>query len=219
MKIYFPKKYILLLLTVSLLITACTKPADNPQQVAEKYWRLIQSGNTKAAELLVSKQSRQTFSHDIKSIKPVKNFVLKGSRTTISTIINPSVTNPAADQPFDTVLVLEQGQWKVDTRQTHIPISPDVANQQQKKLANDISKSISDNLNTMNKEMNKGIKLLNQALQQGSKDMSESFVNGMKQLNESMKKSIEKLKRLRQQDNSQPTAPATPDKNKDEGVI
>ncbi len=219
MKFYFPKNTTLWLITASLLITACTKPAENPQQVAEKYWQLIQSGNTKAAKLLVSSQSRPTFDADMKQLKPVKSFILKGSRTSVTTVLNPSANNPASNRSFtfNTILVLEHGQWKVDTSQTHIPAAPDTASQQ--KLTNDISRSIHDNLNTMNSEMNKGIKLLNEALQEGSKDMSDSFVKGMKQLNESMKKSIEKLKRRRQQDNPQPIAPAIPDRNKGEGVI
>ncbi len=212
------KKHYLWLMATTLLISACAKPAEDPTAVANKYWKLIQSGNTKAAERLVATKSRQAFESSIKNLKSVQHFELKNSRTSITTILNPSSVNPALNQPFNTILVLEQGQWKIDATQTQMPPDRAAEKQLQQKRADDFSKSMRNNLDSINESMHEGIQLLNEALRDGSKDMSNSLLKGMQELNRSMKKSIEQLKRRKQQD-QQPSPPTSPGSTNGEGMI
>ncbi len=210
------KQYSLWLIVSTLLISACAKPAKSPASVAHQYWQLIQDGKTKAAEQLVSSNSRQAFEDTIKTLKPVRHFELKNSRTSVTTILNPSTTNPALNQPFNTSLILEQGRWRIDATQTQIPLERAATKQQQP--GDNFSKSMRNNMHAMSNNMHEGIKLLNNALRNGSKDMHNSFLKGMKKLNESMQKSIAALKRHKQQD-QQPSVPAQPNANKGEGII
>ncbi len=204
----------ILALALALTTAACSRVAPNPQTVASEYWTQMQSGNTAAAKQLVSASSRSNFEQQIKTLKPVQKFILGNGHAVVSTTLNPSESTQ--HQPFDTVLVLENGRWRVDASRTHLPADMDSSKQQQKKLADKLSKSIRTNLNEMNKTMHEGAQLLNNALHDGSRDMKQSLLKGIKQLNESMQHSIEQLKLRRQQQNPPPGKPNTA---KGEGVI
>lgn len=189
----------MLIFALAFTTTACSRVAPNPQTVASEYWTQIQAGDTAAARKLVSTSSRSKFDQQIKTLKPVQKFTLGNTHAVVSTTLNAAATSPAQQQPFDMVLVLENGRWRVDASQTHLPADMDSSKQQQKKLADKLSKSIRTNLDEMNKTMHEGAQLLNNALHDGSRDMEQSLLKGIKQLNESMRHSIEQLKRRQQQ--------------------
>ncbi len=211
----------LLILALALATTACSRVAPNPQTVASEYWTQIQAGDTTAARELVSTSSRSKFDQQIKTLKPVQKFTLGNTHAVVSTTLNPSATSPANNQSFDTMLVLENGRWRVDANRTLLPADMDSSKQQQEKLADKLSKSIQTNLDEMDKTMREGAQLLNNALRDGSRDMEQSLLKGIKQLNESMQHSIEQLKRRRQQQNPPPGKfhPASPNVTNGEGVI
>lgn len=204
---------ILSILALSLVVSACTKPAQDPHTIAEQYWSHIQAGNTNAAKILVSADTRPAFEKNIATLKPVKQFTLDNTRTSITTVLIPVAPESRQTQPFETVLVLEHGQWRIDAAKTQVPVSPEEKAQQ---LSDELSKTMEHNLDSLDEAMHEGLQLLNDALRDGSRDMSESFLKGMKELNESMQRSIEQLKKHRQQ---QPPPASTPDPNKGEGVI
>ncbi len=181
------------------LLSACYQPAPSPDSVTETYWTLIQTGKLAEAERLVSDDSRAAFRSQFTKLEPVTHFSLGKSTTTVETILNPSTAVDARNQPFHTVLKLENGQWKIDANQTRIPPKPVSHEEQLERLTQDLSQTMRNNLDTLDETMREGVKLLNEALRDSSREMGDSLLNGMKELNESMKRSLEQLKQRRQQ--------------------
>jgi len=201
---YKAKRTTPLLIIFSFTLFACTQPAEDPTTVADRYWHDIQNGNTVEAEKLVSSNSRYTFSESkdrTATIKSVTNSdPLTTVRTTITTI-DPD-TQVTYTQSFDTVLVLEQGQWKVDVKHSQIPPVP---------VDEKLSDSMKESIETIDEALTQGMKMLNEALREGSEEMGDSLMNLMNELNDSMQQSIDKLKQRReQQEQEQQQKPAEP---------
>jgi len=216
---------------LSLFLTACTQPAEDPKTVADKYWNLLQSGNTTEAEKLVTVNSRRDFSQHSDRISADSKI----ENSTAQTIVNTTITtsnpdnNSSHKETFETVLILQQGEWKIDVTQSTIPPSPTAREEELQKLAEELSQSMQKNIDSIDESMSQGMQLLNQALREGSKEMGNSLLHLMNELNSSMQKSIDKMKQRRQ--DTTPQAPqATPKSqpqntdqqptpNKDEGMI
>lgn len=209
---------ILITLALSLTLLACTQPAENPKTIADKYWQLLQSGNTIEAEKLVSVDSRRYLSSHTDRIDSISQLENGEARTLVSTTI--TTTNPGNNfshsQTFDTVLVLQQGEWKIDISQSPIPPSPSAREEELQKLAEELSRSMQENIDSVDETMSQGMQLLNEALREGSKEMGDSLLNMMNQLNKSMKDSIDQMKERRKQNppEQQQSKPGS-----DEGMI
>jgi mevalonate kinase len=214
----------LLLIPVALLtLTACLPTAEDPKSVADKYWQSMQTGNQAEAEKLVTINSRRYLASHKDRMATITQLDNGDARTIVSTTIttiNPE-TGYEYEETFDTVLVMEQGQWKVDIRQTEIPPSPVARQEELDRLAEELNESMQENIESIDEAMNEGMHMLNEALQEGSKDMSESLLRLMDELNESMHESIEQMKKRRQQqlEEQQQQEPTTPDPEKGEGMI
>jgi hypothetical protein len=218
---------LLLLSALSAGMAACTQPAEEPEAVAHKYWQLLQSGNTQEAEKLISANSQQAFKEHSARILSNSQFDTGEARTIVSTTIttvNPE-NNIQQSETFDTVLVLQNGQWKIDANQSPIPPEPVSKKEEIEKLKNELSESLHENIKSIDEAMNQGLEMLNEAMHEGSKEMGQSLLNMMNELNTSMKKSIDKMKQRRQQppENSPQQEPdnnlPTPDPDKGEGMI
>lgn len=211
------KKNYYWLIFATLFITACNQPADDPEVIAKRYWYLIQTGDYQAAEQMVSKNTRDNFQQEVKQMRTIEQVELNASQTNIRTTLNPSSQHPTLNQPFSTVLVLEQGKWKIDAAQTQVPPERSIAEKQRQKRADEFSKSLQKNIHSIDEAMRDGLKQLNDALSTGSKDMGDSLLKAVQELNESMQESIEKMKQRK--DSNRPTEPAQPDTNNGEGII
>lgn len=216
------KKMLLLLSSITLI--ACTQPADDPKTVADKYWQLLNEGKTLEAEKLVSINSRRDFSQHINRVTKDTPIESGDSKTIVSTTItttNPQ-TNYSTTKNFDTVLVLEQGQWKIDIPQTKIPASPSAQEEELNRMAEELSKTMQHNIDSIDEAMNEGMHLLNEVLRDGSTEMGNSLMQLMNELNQSMQESIDRMKERRQQNNPQPPAEDNkpqPDPDQGEGMI
>jgi len=217
------KQSFFLLILTSLLLSACTQPAEDPKVIADKYWKYIQSGNIDEAKKLASINSQPVLQQHRNRIDQNTQINNAGAKT----IINTTVTTIDADnnrhsETFNTVLVLQQGQWKVDVEQSQIPPAPGETEKQIKQLANELSESMQENIESMDDAMNQGMQLLNEALRDGSKEMGDSLLQMMDELNTTMQKSINKMKQRReQQKQPQQQKPQTiqPDPRQGEGRI
>ena len=214
----------LLLIPVALFtLTACLPVAEDPKSVADKYWQSMQTDNHAEAEKLVTINSRRYLASHKERMETITQLDNDEAKTTVSTTI--TTINPENgyeyEETFDTVLVLEQGQWKVDIRQTEIPPSPIARQEELDRLSEELNESMQQNMESIDEAMNEGMHMLNEALQEGSKDMSESLLRLMNELNQSMHESIEQIKKRRQQqlEEQQQQQPATPDPEKGEGMI
>lgn len=211
---------------LSFTLLACNKPAEDPKAVADKYWQLIQSGNIAEAEKLVSINSKGVLEqHSIRtdSSDQLKNSEAKTIVSTTITTVNPD-NNYSDIRTFDTVLVLEQGQWKVDVEQSQIPPSASEKEQQLQQLSDELSESMKQNMESIDDAMSEGMQLLNEAMREGSQEMGESLLNLMNELNNSMQESIEKMKerreqQLQQQQDQQPPQPPQTNPHEGEGMI
>jgi len=215
-------KYIFLLTTSILFVSACTQPAEDPKTIADKYWQYIQAGNTIEAEKLISTNGQQALQEHSKRMN-ANTQVNSGEATTIVsttiTTLDPG-SNYRHTETFNTVLVLQQGQWKVDAGRSQMPPAPDEKEKQMKKLADELSQSMQKNVESMDDAVNQGMQLLNEALRDGSKEMGDSLLHLMNELNATMQESIDKMKQRReQQKQEKQQQQSSPDPRQGEGMI
>lgn len=207
------KHTILFALLACTSLAACQQTIDTPKQVSEKYWNALKSGDIATAKSLVSKNTQANFDSylalpDDKRIT-LENIKLGEEKTTVHTTITSQASdtnqNQDSDQfDFETILVLEDGQWKIDASRTQVP----VPQRQEQPSSNDqLSEALQENLDSMNEALEEGADMLNEFMQEGSREMSESLLKGMNKMNESLREAIENMKQRReQQDSPQPPA-------------
>lgn len=216
-----------LLLLLSFILPACSQPAEDPKSVAEKYWNLLQHGKITEAEKMLSSNSRQIAPH---SKRINSNTILSNGEATtvISTTI--TTTNPHTHyshiETFDTILILQQGKWKIDITQSQIPVAPSAREEEIQQMAEELSESMQKNIDSIDEAMSEGMQLLDEALREGSKEMGDSLLQLMNELNNSMEKSIDRMKRRREQQTPQQQDPrddqnqqTQPDLRQGEGMI
>lgn len=203
-------KLFTLALTSSLLF-ACKPATEDPGMVAEKYWQAMKTGDTETARALVSTNSQQAF--NAYTNQPEENKIsiddvtLGTEHTSINTVLHPAGDpgkNSDDHRTFDTILVLEDGQWKIDAERTVIPPPKTPEQKELDELAEQLTESMQESLDTMDDAMSEGMKFLNDALREGSKEMGESLLDQMDELKKSMRDSIEEMKKQRQQKQSKP---------------
>jgi hypothetical protein len=190
----------LLIALLSLSATACMHQADDPREVASNYWQALKNGDGETARSLVSTDSRQAF--DDYMALPTDRKTAIGSvslgteKTTIITLVYPEGNAPDDFDTFDTVLVMEDGKWRIDAERTIIP-RPAPSDRELDELADQLSESMQENIDTLEEAMNEGMKLLDEALREGSRDMSESMLKGMEEMNRALRESIEEMQKQR----------------------
>ncbi len=215
------KKFLIIFFTTAI-VAACTPVAENPRDVAAQYWQALKRGDTETARSFVSLDSQQSFDEYL-TLPPdqqtaIGEINLGTQQTIVVTIIYPEGNAPDDYRAFDTVMVLENGQWKIDATQSFIPPSSKPAGRELEEMAEQLSESMQKNIDSMEDAMAEGMRLLNDALREGSKEMGESMLRGMEELNESMQESIEQMKKRReQQQRSEPLPP--PAKDNGEGLL
>ncbi len=219
-----PQHFFILLL--SLTLAACIQPTDDPKTVADKYWLYLQTGNTTEAKKLLTTNSHQDFSQHtsrINSSTQLNNSDAKAVVKTSITTINPA-TGYSHTETFNTVLVLQQGQWKIDINQTQIPPQPSAQQEKIQQLTEELSESMQENIESIDDAMSEGMQTLNEALRDGSKEMGDSLLHLMNELNRTMQKSIDKMKQRREQqmqeqNPEQNKQQPQPDSRQGEGMI
>jgi len=212
---------LLLLILISLSLFACTLTAEDPKTVADKYWQYLQTGNTTEAEKLLSLNSSQAFSEHVSRINAdtqIDNTEARALVNTSITTIDPA-TNHSRTESFNTVLVLQQGQWKIDSNQTQIPPAPSAPEKEIQQLSEELSESMQKNVESIDNAMNEGMQMLNEALRDGSKEMGDSLLHLMNELNNTMQESVDRMKKRREQEQQVQPLESQPDPDKGEGMI
>ena len=176
--------------------------ADEPRDVAGRYWQALKNGDNTTARSLVSTDSQEAFDAYIAKPADEKTAIgevnLGTEQTTIITIVYPEGGSPDKFDTFDTVLILEDGQWKIDAERTIVP-RPAPSDRELDELADQLSDSMQENIDSMEEAMEQGLKMLDEALREGSRDMGESMLKGMEEMNRALRESIEEMQRRRQQ--------------------
>lgn len=212
-----PYTRIITCLLTGLLLTACNQKAEDPKTVADRYWLNLQSGNTEEARKLITQNSRPLFEQHavrINNNTQVKNSEAHTTVTTTITRIDPQDSNRTTTT-FETVLVQEQGHWKVDIEQSPVPPEANADDGELEKMAEQLSESLEKNMQTMDEAVEHGLKMLDEAMEEGSKEISQSLLELMDKLNRTMEESVEQMKKRRQQPSQLPP----PDPSQGEGAI
>jgi len=199
-------KHTLLITFLSFFVLSACQQTSTPEQVAEQYWQALQSGDITTAKKLVSKNSQGELVVYLSipdDKKPALSSIKLGeTNASINTTINGQIN-------FETILILEGGEWKIDASRSQPP-SP-----QQPDQPSDFEQ-LSDNLQeNMGHALEEGTDMLNKFMEEGSNEMSETLLKGMNKMNEALREATEKMKQRREQQ-----APQQPDNNNDgEGLI
>ena len=220
------KSQLFFILLLSFTLSACIPHADDPKTVADKYWLYLQTGNTTEAKKLLTINSTHAFSEHssrINSNTQIDNSEARALVNTSITTINPT-TSQSRTESFNTILVLQQGQWKIDINQTQIPPAPSAQEEKIQQLTEELSKSMQGNLESIDDAMSEGMQTLNEALRDGSKEMGDSLLHLMNELNHTMQKSIDKMKerrkqQIQEQNPEQNKQQPQPDLRQGEGMI
>ncbi len=204
-------KKLLIISSVLFLTSACVDKTDSPRQVAEQYWDALSNGDFSTARKLVSESTRQNLD-DYLALAPnqktsLGKIKLGDELTTVATTIYPDNAEPEINYELETVLILENGQWKIDAARTQAPITISANEEELEKLAEQLSESMKENIDTMDDAVTEGLQMLNETLEDGSKEMGESLLKLMNELNSSMQESIDKMKQHREQKKQQQTQP------------
>ena len=204
---------ILCVLLASSFLVACQQNTDSPKQVAKKYWQALKSGDTVTTKQLVSKNTQTNLDNYLalpdNQKMALDEIKLGEEKTTVHTTITSLTSNASQNQSashvnFETILILEEGKWRVDASRTQIPVPQ---KQETPSKDNQLSESLQKNLDSMDEALEEGADMLNEFMQEGSKEMSDSLLKGMNKMNESLREAIEKMKQRReQQDSLQPPA-------------
>lgn len=213
------------ILLLSLSLIACTPTIDDPKVIADKYWQYLLAGNLSEAEKLVSRDSRQAFSVHSDRMASITQLDSGEAKTIVSTTIttlNPN-SNFSHTQTFNTVLVLQDGQWKIDANQSTLPPALSASEEKRQQTTEELSDSMRKNMESIDEAMTEGMQMLNEVLSDGSKEMEQSLLHMMNELNNSMQESIDKMKQRRgQQEQAVPEQPPQtpqPDPRQGEGMI
>ena len=205
----------ILIVLASINLIACQQETDSPRQVTEKYWRALKNGDSETARQLVSNTSQHDFDQEMarpENIKiPLNEISVGTEQMTVTTIITSNGQHIA----FDTVLIQENGDWKIDVSRTQIPVVQAGEPQTEAPLPD----ALQENLDSMNEALEEGADMLNEFMHEGSKEMSESLLKGMEKMNESLREAMDKMKERREQQESE-QAPADQNNNGNgEGLI
>lgn len=211
----------LITLSATILLTACMHEAEDPKLVAQQYWQALVDKDYETAQQLVSNDSQDDFDSHVEAVNnpgALSQVALDDHRTVVITTLNPSNDKPYNDRPFESVMVLEDGHWKIDLEQTRLPPPPTDLEKQLNEMANGLSDSVDESLDTMEDVIDESMRLLDETLNQGSREMSDSFESAMRKMQEAMRESIESMKRRRDQMEQAPE-PAPAPNAEGEGVI
>ena len=208
-----PVLTILATLLVAASVTACKQAAQNPRDVAQQYWQALKADDTNTARELVTTETQSELDAYLQLPAEEKTALgdvnLGAEKTTVVTIVYPDAANPEDYRVFETVLELENGQWKVDASQS-LPPKPSVpTDQEMDELAEQLNESVQENIESIEEAMSEGMRMLHEAMRQGSQDMGESLLRGMEELNRSMQESIEQMQKRRElQEQQEQQAPS-----------
>lgn len=203
------------ILLTCLSLSACQQSTESPKLIAEKYWQSLKTGDFSTAKKLVSTTTQANLDEYLaladEEKSPLTNIEFGSELATVTTLISDN-PNAIETNSFETILVMENGQWKIDASRTQVPAPKKPVEPTQKPL----SDSLQENLNTMDDALEEGADILNKFMHEGSKEMSDSLLKGMNKMNEALKEAVEKMKQRREQ---QETPESDTNYKTEEGLI
>lgn len=150
-------KYILL--TALLLFVSCTY-SDNPHNAAERFWNAVSENNPEKAEEYSAKGTMDNTSlinnADVKIIEIADKHSLEKEDAYVPTKVEIVKEGQTRKYEFNTVVVRENEEWKVDFNRTQIEMIGYSIKQFEESLKNvgrDMGKAIGEAMKEMGKAM------------------------------------------------------------------
>jgi predicted nucleic acid-binding Zn-ribbon protein len=151
----------------ALLTTACGA-ADGPGAVAQAFWTASKEGDIDRAKTYVAEGSKATMSNPERS-KSVREFSLgevtvDGDRATVET----TVAAEEMELAFETVLIRQEGDWKVDLDATTDEMMKSLFGTTMgdftKKMGEAIGDAVGESMKAVAEGMAEGLKAMGEAL-------------------------------------------------------
>jgi hypothetical protein len=157
------------------LVLACGAPAPSPQQVCERFWEALRAGDVATAKAHASAWSAMLVDSmgEDRRIEEVRlGETLQSERSAI--VRTSLVTATEAGQQhtsFDTHLVRESEEWKVDVRATEREMTAAI---------------FASSLRQIGETLGQGVQEFSEALEQGAEEMKRAIREALEELEEEL---------------------------------
>ncbi len=152
-----------------LFITAC-QTAKTPEQVTTAFWQAIAQADLDTAKKLASPETQQLVRNEPKlenSTLQIGQIIINGVNATVATTLKLSPAENNRALSFDTVLLKQNDQWRIDYQQT----LHNLANQP----FSGIIKSLEAIGDTLNQQLQQQIPLIEQEIESFGKELQQQL--------------------------------------------
>jgi hypothetical protein len=158
-----------------LLVFACGVPAPAPQQVTEKFWEALRTGDVATARACASASSAMfvdTMSADRQIDEVLLGETLKSeSSAIVRTSLVTSIEESQHRTTFDTHLVREAEEWKVDVRATERERTTAI---------------FAGSMRQLGEALGEGVQEFSEALEEGAAEMKRALREALEELEEEL---------------------------------
>jgi hypothetical protein len=165
----------LVLLAALLLVLACGVPAPAPQQVTERFWEALRAGDLGTAKACASASSAMfvdAVGADRRIDEVLLGETLQGeSSAVVRTSLVTSIDERRHLTTFDTHLVREGEEWKVDVRAT----------ERERTTA-----TFAASMRQLGEALGEGVQDFSEALEAGAAEMKRALREALEELEEEL---------------------------------
>ncbi len=157
------------------LVLACGAPAPSPQQVCERFWEALRTGDVATAKACASASSA-TLVDTLRDDRRIEEVLLgetlqSESSAIVRTSLVTSIGEDRFDTTFDTHLVREAEEWRVDVHAT------------QREMTTAI---FAASLRQMGEALGQGVQEFSEALEEGTEEMKRAIREALEELEEEL---------------------------------
>jgi len=154
-----------------LLASACGVAAPSPEQVAERFWEALRAGDFAAAKQYASASSAMRV-HDLGEARQIEEVllgeVLLGEDSAIvQTSLATSLEDGRTHTTFDTHLVREAQEWRVDVEATKRELTTAI---------------FANNLQQIGEAVGQGVQEFSEAIEAGAAEMKQAILEALEEL-------------------------------------
>lgn len=188
---------LLLVISVSIFLSACGNKALSPRDVAEHFWQAAQQGHMDAAKQMVSWDTAgylKYLSDDkfkLLRVELGEGDVKEKVATFDTQLIFQKADGDTIRLPAKTTLIKTEGVWRVQLKQTMAAVlekSMDAA-------ANQFNQLFREGLQELNKALTGSVDEISKSLEQGAKELGGALEENAKKWSESVEKFQQELEK------------------------
>lgn len=182
------------LLSALLLLTACAQ--KSPQEVADAFWTAVINNDAKDAvkySTLTDVREYDGFSQDWSGFSPSwGKIVIEGDNATIATTLTKSTGSGDKSVSFDTLLIRQDEQWKVDYARTAKQVSGGPFAKLFGQLER-VGKSISAQFSATSEQLSAEMEQMGEQLAKLSQSLGDQATEIVEQQGEALRKKLKEL--------------------------